>query len=106
MIVFLCIIVLTLTICLIAGYVKVQETIGNLAWENSVHLGKVLDRILKIEEKLLPDTSLKRSRASLRNPLKTYEQVENPYDSYKGFESNLYEPVKPKRKTTRDEVDV
>jgi len=50
-----------------------------------------------------PETAIKRTKVSLRNPLRTFEAH---YDNYKGRESNLYEPVKPKRKAGRNEVDV
>lgn len=44
----------------------------------------------------------KRVRASLRNPLRTYEVN---YEPYKSSDTKLYQPVKPKRKSAVNEVD-
>jgi len=78
---------------------KLNEQFDNDSWENSVRHDIMNDRINKLELPNLPN----RTKVSLRNPLRTFEAH---YDNYKGRESNLYEPVKPKRKAGRNEVDV
>jgi hypothetical protein len=58
----------------------------------------------KIKEIKEPVGEIRRVKPSLRNPLRTYEVQ---YEKYKGTKSQLYEPVKPKRKANNgNEVDV
>ncbi|HOM03519.1 MAG TPA: hypothetical protein PLH43_11955 [Acetivibrio sp.] len=45
---------------------------------------------------------VKRVMPSLRNPLRTYEVY---YENYKSKDNNLYQPIKPKRKASVNEVD-
>ncbi len=47
------------------------------------------------------ETTVKRVRPSLRNPLRTYE-VE--YEKFRSRDNNLLEPVKPRKKRTVNEV--
>lgn len=54
------------------------------------------DKPVQVQEKV------KRVRTSLRNPMRTYEVN---YEPYKSKDTNLYQPVKPKRKSAVNEVD-
>jgi hypothetical protein len=47
-------------------------------------------------------SEVKRTRPSMRNPLRTYDVR---YDKYKTKDTNLYSPVKPVRKSGVNEVD-
>ncbi len=49
-----------------------------------------------------PDTYVKRTEPSFKDPTKPYEVV---YTRYKSRDNNLYEPVRPKSKNTRTEVE-
>lgn len=53
------------------------------------------------QSKSRTETTVKRIKPSLRNPLRTYE-VE--YDKFRSRDNNLLEPVKPKKKRTVSEV--
>jgi len=47
------------------------------------------------------ETTVKRVKPSLRNPLRTYELE---YERFRSRDNNLLEPVKPKKKRTVSEV--
>lgn len=60
-------------------------------------VGRLKDRMikeLKIEDDYVYMPEEKRSKPSMRNPLRTYEQ----YDRFKDIKSGLYASVKPKQK--------
>ena len=46
-------------------------------------------------------TVVKRVKTSLRNPLRTYDVY---YEDYKDKQNKLYQPVKPKRSSSKNEV--
>jgi hypothetical protein len=47
-------------------------------------------------------TEVRRVKTSLRNPLRTYEVF---YEPYKAKDTQLYQPVKPRRKAAVNEVE-
>ena len=60
-------------------------------------VGRLKDRMvqeLKLEDDYVYMPEEKRSKPSMRNPLRTYEQ----YDRFKDIKSGLYVSVKPKQK--------
>ncbi len=53
-------------------------------------------------KKKVSSDGLKTVRQSLRNPMRTYEIS---YEKYKGKDSELYQPVRPKRGLQANEVE-
>ncbi len=78
-------------------YVKQIEELKVLVYEIHESLSKQQAETVLTET----DTVIKKVKPSLRNPMKTYDAF---YENYKGRQSNLYQPVKPKRNGT-SEVD-